>query len=53
MGTAAVAAAGGAGDLTAKRYGLVPPDSGGLYGVGETLTLCGPTRIAASAIART
>jgi DMSO/TMAO reductase YedYZ molybdopterin-dependent catalytic subunit len=22
----------------AKRYGLIPPDSGGLYGIGETLT---------------
>ena len=22
----------------ARRYGLIPPDSGGLYGVGETLT---------------
>lgn len=25
-------------DRLAKRYGLIPPDSGGLYGAGETLT---------------
>jgi DMSO/TMAO reductase YedYZ molybdopterin-dependent catalytic subunit len=38
-----VAAAAGASGLAvaaklAKHYGLVPPDSGGIYGVGETLT---------------
>ncbi|HEY1767566.1 MAG TPA: molybdopterin-dependent oxidoreductase [Terracidiphilus sp.] len=36
------AAAGVAGlataDRLAKRYGLIPPDSGGIYGPGETLT---------------
>jgi len=36
------AAAGVAGlavaDRMAKRYGLIPPDSGGVYGPGETLT---------------
>lgn len=39
-GAATVAAAGGlaAADRLAKRYGLVPPDSGGVYGPGETLT---------------
>lgn len=40
---AGLAAAAGAGALDvaarlAARYGLVPPDSGGIYGVGETLT---------------
>ncbi len=40
---AALAAAVGAGGLEiaarlADRYGLIPPDSGGIYGVGETLT---------------
>lgn len=40
-GSAAVAA--GASGLTAatklaRRYGLIPPDSGGVYGPGETLT---------------
>jgi DMSO/TMAO reductase YedYZ molybdopterin-dependent catalytic subunit len=35
-----VAAAGGSGlgAVLAGRYGLVPPDHGGIYGVGETLT---------------
>jgi len=39
-GLAVAAGAAGVGVATAlaKRYGLVPPDSGGLYGPGETLT---------------
>lgn len=28
----------GAADRIAKRYGLIPPDGGGVYGPGETLT---------------
>jgi len=28
----------GAADRIAKRYGLIPPDRGGVYGPGETLT---------------
>jgi DMSO/TMAO reductase YedYZ molybdopterin-dependent catalytic subunit len=41
--TAGVTAAGGAAGLTvaarlAVRYGLIPPDWGGVYGPGETLT---------------
>lgn len=41
--TAGLAAAAGISGLAAatglaKRYGLVPPDSGGVYGPGETLT---------------
>jgi DMSO/TMAO reductase YedYZ molybdopterin-dependent catalytic subunit len=40
---AGLAAAVGAGGFEiaarlAERYGLIPPDSGGIYGVGETLT---------------
>jgi hypothetical protein len=40
---AGAVAAAGAGGLAvaakmAHRYGLVPPDSGGIYGPGETLT---------------
>ena len=35
--TAGVSALGVAAHL-AKRYGLLPPDHGGLYGPGETLT---------------
>ena len=27
-----------AADRLAKRYGLIPPDDGGVYGPGETLT---------------
>jgi DMSO/TMAO reductase YedYZ molybdopterin-dependent catalytic subunit len=39
-GVAAVAGASGlvAAARIAARYGLVPPDHGGIYGVGETLT---------------
>jgi DMSO/TMAO reductase YedYZ molybdopterin-dependent catalytic subunit len=41
--TAGIATAAGASGLAAasglaKRYGLIPPDHGGLYGAGETLT---------------
>ena len=41
--TAGLAATAGASGLAvaarvARRYGLIPPDHGGLYGVGETLT---------------
>lgn len=40
--TGIAAAAGAAGlasaDRLARRYGLIPPDHGGLYGPGETLT---------------
>jgi DMSO/TMAO reductase YedYZ molybdopterin-dependent catalytic subunit len=38
LGATAVASFGGMAVLLAQRYGLVPPDHGGLYGVGETLT---------------
>jgi DMSO/TMAO reductase YedYZ molybdopterin-dependent catalytic subunit len=40
LGTAAAAlsAAAGSSVLLAKRCGLVPPDHGGLFGAGETLT---------------
>src|ERR1700682_3051539 len=39
-GLAAAAGASGLGvaAVLAERYGLVPPDHGGVYGVGETLT---------------
>jgi len=36
--TAAGAAGLGVATRLADRYGLIPPDHGGLYGVGETLT---------------
>jgi DMSO/TMAO reductase YedYZ molybdopterin-dependent catalytic subunit len=37
-GLVAAAGASGIGGVLAERYGLVPPDHGGIYGVGETLT---------------
>ncbi|MGA7645610.1 MAG: oxidoreductase, partial [Terriglobales bacterium] len=41
--TTGIAAAAGLGGLgvaarLAQKYGLVPPDHGGIYGLGETLT---------------
>lgn len=38
LGVATGAAALGVAARLAGRYGLIPPDSGGIYGVGETLT---------------
>jgi hypothetical protein len=43
--TTGIAAAAGLSGLAvasriASRYGLIPPDSGGIWGVGETLTRC-------------
>lgn len=39
LATAAVGVSGlAAADHIARRYGLIPPDHGGLYGAGETLT---------------
>src|SRR5579864_5670583 len=39
-GLAATAGASGLGVVArlAQKYGLVPPDHGGIYGLGETLT---------------
>jgi DMSO/TMAO reductase YedYZ molybdopterin-dependent catalytic subunit len=37
-GLVATAGAFGLGAVLAGRYGLVPPDHGGIYGAGETLT---------------
>jgi len=36
----------------AKRYGLVPPDSGGIYGPGETLTYAAQRILTARSLAR-
>jgi DMSO/TMAO reductase YedYZ molybdopterin-dependent catalytic subunit len=54
--TAALAAAGGsavggAGAL-GRRFGLVPPDAGGFYGPGETLTYAAHRLIGRHALAR-
>ena len=36
--TAVVAAAGTAFATVGRRFGLIPPDAGGIYGPGETLS---------------
>src|SRR5712692_4897529 len=38
LATAAGVSGLGVAAVLAKRYGLVPPDHGGIFGVGETLT---------------
>lgn len=54
--TGGIAAAGVAGLATAgvlaKRYNLVPPDSGGIWGPGETLTYAAQRVITTHAMAR-
>jgi len=47
-GVSGLAAAAG----LAKRYGLVPPDSGGIYGPGETLTYAAQRLLAPHSLAR-
>jgi len=41
-----------AADRVARRYGLVPPDHGGLYGPGETLTYAAQRILTAHSLAR-
>ena len=36
----------------ARRYGLVPPDSGGIYGIGETLTYAAQRLVTTHSLAR-
>ena len=55
--TAGLAAAAGASGLAvaavlAKRYGLVPPDGGGIYGPGETLTYAAQRLLTTHSLAR-
>src|SRR6202167_205018 len=55
--TAGIAAAAGASglavaDVLAKRNGLIPPDHGGLYGAGETLTYAAQRRLTSHSLAR-
>lgn len=48
-----VGAAGlGAADRIARRYGLIPPDGGGLYGPGETLTYAAQRLLTRHSLAR-
>ena len=53
-GLAVAAGASGVGVATAlaKRYGLIPPDSGGVYGPGETLTYAAQRLLNSRATAR-
>jgi DMSO/TMAO reductase YedYZ molybdopterin-dependent catalytic subunit len=41
-----------AADRIARRYGLIPPDSGGIYGPGETLTYAAQRLITRHSLAR-
>lgn len=55
--TAGLAASAGVSSLAvaanlAKRYGLVPPDSSGIYGPGETLTFAAQRLLARHSLAR-
>lgn len=55
--TAGVAAAAGVAgvavaDKLARRYGLLPPDAGGIYGPGETLTYATQTLLGRHSLAR-
>src|SRR5947209_10479081 len=55
--TAGLAAAAGVSGVAvaaglAKRYGLVPPDTGGLYGPGSTLTYAAQRLITTHSLAR-
>lgn len=55
--TAGLATAAGASGLAvaaklARRYGLVPPDSGGIYGPGETLTYAAQRVLTRHSLAR-
>jgi DMSO/TMAO reductase YedYZ molybdopterin-dependent catalytic subunit len=54
--TGLTATAGAAGLVTAakvaRRYGLIPPDAGGLYGPGETLTYAAQRLLTRHSLAR-
>lgn len=54
--TGAVAAAGASGLVAAskiaRRYGLIPPDGGGIYGPGETLTYAAQRLLTRHSLAR-
>src|SRR5580692_4610961 len=54
--TGLAAAAGvvglGAAERIAQRYGLIPPDHGGIYGLGETLTYASQRLLTRHSLAR-
>jgi len=49
---AAGAALGAAASAVGRRFGLVPPDAGGLYGPGETLSYAAHRLVGRNALAR-
>jgi hypothetical protein len=53
-GLAAAAGLSGlaAADRIADRFGLIPPDSGGVYGPGETLTYAAHRLLTRNSLAR-
>src|ERR1700758_5454224 len=53
-GIAATAGVAGVAAATrlAQRYGLIPPDHGGIYGPGETLTYAAQRLLTAHSLAR-
>jgi DMSO/TMAO reductase YedYZ molybdopterin-dependent catalytic subunit len=51
LGTAGVSGLAAAANL-AERYGLIPPDGGGLYGAGETLTYTAQRLLTRHSLAR-
>ena len=42
----------GAADRIARRYGLIPPDGGTLYGPGETMTYAAQRLLTRHSLAR-
>ncbi len=52
LAVAAGASAVGVATALAERYGLIPPDSGGVYGPGETLTYAAQRLLNSRAMAR-
>ncbi len=52
LGVAAGASGLVAADKIAQNYGLIPPDSGSLYGVGETLTYAAQRVLTSHSMAR-
>src|ERR1700726_4562471 len=51
-GGVAAAGASGLGAVLAERYGLIPPDHGGIFGVGETLTYAAQRVLTRHSLAR-
>ena len=55
--TGGIAATAGVAGLAtaarlARRYGLIPPDGGGIYGAGETLTYAAQRLLTTHSLAR-